>query len=85
MVFGITCPRCDGSKVFDGETCEMCQGRGDQWIFRCPASIVDSSTRGLARAYGAFQVGVLPDMGGLYALSIYAAEKEAIEANERGN
>jgi hypothetical protein len=79
--------------VFDGEPCEMCQGRGDQWIFRCPASIVDSSTRGLARAYGAFQVGVLPDMGGLYdqsacfvhALSIYAAEKEAIEANERGN
>lgn len=92
MVFGITCPRCGGDKTIAGQPCDLCKGRGDQWMYRCPAALADPEIRGLARAYGAYQVGVLPDPGGLYdqsacfihALSVFAAEKDAIEANERG-
>lgn len=90
MVFGITCPRCDGRR---GGDCELCEGKGDQWMFRCPASLLSADVRGLLLAYGAFQNGILPDPGGLYdqsasfvhSISLLAAEKGELDEMERGN
>ena len=73
--------------MVDGETCGLCEGRGDQYIYRCPASQVGLSEQRALTAWSAFQSGVLPDPGGLYdqaacfmhAIGIINAEKAAIE------
>jgi len=90
-VFGITCPRCHGNKVLDGEPCGLCEGRGDQYIYRCPASIVGLEEQRALTMWSAFQNGVLPDPGGSYdqaacvshVIGIINAEKAAIEDLKR--
>ena len=92
MVFGPTCERCDGSKKLpDGEDCDLCEGRGDKWVYRCPASQMTVSTSSLVRMWGPYQNGILPDGGGLYdqsacfvhAMAILGAEKAGIDELER--
>ena len=85
MVFGITCPRCNGAR---GDTdCPRCMGRGDQWLYRCPNSLLSPDVRGLLRAWGAFQNGILPDPGAFYdqsasfihAMGVLNAEKASLD------
>jgi hypothetical protein len=93
MVFGPTCERCDGSKLDPdtGESCQLCEGRGDKWVYRCPASQMTVETNALVRMWGPYQNGLLPDEGGVYdqsacfvrAMGVLATEKAAIEELER--
>lgn len=86
MVFGITCPRCDGERR--DPPCKKCDGRGDLWIYRCPTSQLDPGAARLLSAYGHYQNGHLPSPGGMgdqaasfvHGLSTLVAEKAAIEA-----
>lgn len=91
MVFGPTCERCNGGKKLpNGRDCDLCEGRGDRYIYRCPASQLDMEGAALIRMWGPYQNGVLPDAGGLYeqsacfvhAMAVMGAEKAAIEELE---
>ena len=92
MVFGPTCERCNGGKVdADGRDCDLCEGRGDRYLYRCPASLLTHDAAALLRMWGPYQNGIMPDEGGLYdqsacfvhGMAILASEKAAIEDLER--
>lgn len=92
MVFGPTCERCDGAKrLSDGRECDLCEGRGDKYVFRCPASQLSHEGGSLLRMWAPYQNGILPDAGGLmdqsacfvHVMATLGAEKAAIEELER--
>lgn len=92
MVFGPTCERCDGGKRLPGGAlCDLCDGKGDRYIYRCPSSQLDAEGAALLRMWAPYQNGILPDEGGMYeqsacfvhAMAVLGAEKAAIEDLER--
>lgn len=59
--FTISCSACSGRSP----NCPVCDGSGEEGIYRCAGSLMSGDIGDVMRAYSAYEAGHLPDDGGM--------------------